>query len=177
MVSFDYVPDDGGIESQIRSAFAPLEVREVLLCVMLKRAYVLLGQSQSSLARSLAPRAERQCSWEVSVLTEDDLAGLIDTAVAKFAALEGTDAEMAQRLVGQGYVSYRDLSSMTKHQFAEMCEIVEHHAAYVLHEATRRADSEDTARRTRPADTACPPSVASMRRTPSDSLPAAGVSQ
>jgi len=109
---------------------------------MLKHAYVVVAQTETASARSLASRTEWHRSWRVHVLTEKDLTNLIRTAIAKFEDLAGMDETTAQALIEQGYMSYRELSRMNIHLLAEMFGDDEVRADHVLREATRRAERE-----------------------------------
>lgn len=98
----------------IPNALQPAEVDEVILCQMMGRAIVLVREDQLSLAigkRGQNVRlASKLCTWDIEIMTQAELEQQIDRAVQGFCKLEGVDEELANRLVGEGYLSYDDLS-------------------------------------------------------------------
>lgn len=98
----------------IPNALQPAEVDEVILCQMMGRAIVLVREDQLSLAigkRGQNVRlASKLCTWDIEIMTQGELEQQIDRAVQGFCKLEGVNEELANRLVGEGYLSYDDLS-------------------------------------------------------------------
>jgi len=98
----------------IPNALQPAEVDEVILCEMMGRAIVLVREDQLSLAigrRGQNVRLGSKLSgWDIEIMTQEELEQKIDIAVAGFCVLDGVDEELAHQLVGQGYLSYDDLS-------------------------------------------------------------------
>ena len=102
----------------------PAEVDEVILCQMMGRAIVLVREDQLSLAigkRGQNVRlASKLCSWDIEIMTQGELEQQIDRAVQGFCQLKGVDEELANRLVGEGYLSYDDLSVIEPPDLMEM---------------------------------------------------------
>ena len=98
----------------IPNALQPAEVEEVILCQMLGRAIVLVREDQLSLAigrRGQNVRlASKLCGWDIEIMTREELDEQIEQAVAGFASLDGVERELAEKLVGEGFLSYDDLS-------------------------------------------------------------------
>ena len=98
----------------VPNALQPAEVDEVILCQMLGRGIVLVREDQLSLAigrRGQNVRlASKLCGWDIEIMTRDELDQQIEKAVDGFASIEGLEPEVAERLVGEGFLSYDDLS-------------------------------------------------------------------
>jgi len=108
----------------IPNALQPAEVDEVILCQMIGRAIVLVREDQLSLAigrRGQNVRlASRLCGWDIEIMTQEELEEQIDRAVVGFSSLDGVDEELANRLVGEGFLSYDDLSVIEPDVLMEM---------------------------------------------------------
>ena len=110
----DIVRWSDDLQVLIPNALQPAEVEEVILCQMLGRAIVLVREDQLSLAigrRGQNVRlASKLCGWDIEIMTREELDEQIERAVVGFLALEGVDDELAEKLVGEGFLSYDDLS-------------------------------------------------------------------
>ena len=108
----------------IPNALQPAEVEEVILCSMLGRAIVLVREDQLSLAigrRGQNVRlASKLCGWDIEIMTREELDEQIERAVGGFSALEGVDENLAEKLVGEGFLSYDDLSVIEPDELMEM---------------------------------------------------------
>jgi transcription termination/antitermination protein NusA len=108
----------------IPNALQPAEVEEVILCQMLGRAIVLVQEDQLSLAigrRGQNVRlASKLCGWDIEIMTREELDEQIEHAVAGYSSIEGIEPELAERLVGEGFLSYDDLSVIEPDALAEM---------------------------------------------------------
>ena len=111
----------------IPNALQPAEVEEVILCQMLGRAIVLVREDQLSLAigrRGQNVRlASKLCGWDIEIMTREELDEQIEQAVAGFSSLEGVERELAEQLVGEGFLSYDDLSMIEPDALMEMGEL------------------------------------------------------
>ncbi|MBS0210260.1 MAG: transcription termination factor NusA [Planctomycetes bacterium] len=98
----------------IPNALQPAEVEEVILCNMLGRAIVLVREDQLSLAigrRGQNVRlGSKLCGWDIEIMTREELEEQIDRAVQGFCSIEGVDEGLSDKLVGEGFLSYDDLS-------------------------------------------------------------------
>ena len=108
----------------IPNALQPAEVEEVILCQMLGRAIVLVREDQLSLAigrRGQNVRlASKLCGWDIEIMTREELDEQIEQAVGGFSSLEGVEPELAEKLVGEGFLSYDDLSVIEPDALMEM---------------------------------------------------------
>jgi transcription termination/antitermination protein NusA len=108
----------------IPNALQPAEVEEVILCQMLGRAIVLVQEDQLSLAigrRGQNVRlASKLCGWDIEIMTREELDEQIEQAVAGYSSIEGVEAELAERLVGEGFLSYDDLETIEPDALMEM---------------------------------------------------------
>lgn len=109
----DIVRYDEDPQVMIRNALQPAEVDEVILCKEMGRAIVLVAEDQLSLAigkRGQNVRlASKLCKWDIEIMTQEELEKQIERAVEGYSALEGVDEDLANMLVGEGFLSYDDL--------------------------------------------------------------------
>ena len=141
----DIVRWSDDLQVLIPNALQPAEVEEVILCQMLGRAIVLVREDQLSLAigrRGQNVRlASKLCGWDIEIMTREELDESIERAVVGFSALEGVDESLSERLVGEGFLSYDDLSIIEPDALMEMGELTEEQA-----NADRRAGRSQGAR-------------------------------
>ena len=108
----------------IPNALQPAEVDEVILCRLIGKAIVLVGEDQLSLAigkRGQNVRlASKLCTWDIDIMTQAELEIQIDKAVQGYVALDGVDEELANQLVGEGYLSYDELSVIEPSDLMDM---------------------------------------------------------
>ena len=123
----DIVRWSDDLQVLIPNALQPAEVEEVILCQMLGRAIVLVREDQLSLAigrRGQNVRlASKLCGWDIEIMTREELDEQIERAVAGFSSLEGVDESLAEKLVGEGFLSYDDLSVIEPDALMEMGEL------------------------------------------------------
>lgn len=109
----DIVRFDEDPQVMIRNALQPANVDEVILCNEIGRAIVLVAEDQLSLAigkRGQNVRlASKLCGWDIEIMTQEELEKQIERAVEGFSLLDGVDEDLANVLVGEGYLSYDDL--------------------------------------------------------------------
>lgn len=109
----DIVRYDEDPQVMIRNALQPANVDEVILCREIGRAIVLVADDQLSLAigkRGQNVRlASKLCGWDIEIMTQEELEKQIERAVEGFCLLDGVDEDLANALVGEGYLSYDDL--------------------------------------------------------------------
>lgn len=127
----------------IPNALQPAEVDEVILCQMMGRAIVLVRDDQLSLAigkRGQNVRlASKLCGWDIEIMTQTELESQIDRAVRGFCDIEGVDEDLANQLVGEGYLSYDDLSVIEPTDLVAMGELTEEDVDKIVDEAEKRA--------------------------------------
>jgi N utilization substance protein A len=134
----------------IPNALQPAEVDEVILCRMMGRAIVLVREDQLSLAigrRGQNVRlASKLCGWDIEIMTQEELQEQIDRAIAGFSSLEGVDEELAERLVGEGFLSYDDLSVIEPDALMEIGNLTAEQVDYIVEQAEQRAlEAEEAA--------------------------------
>jgi len=127
----------------IPNALQPAEVEEVILCQMLGRAIVLVREDQLSLAigkRGQNVRlASKLCGWDIEIMTRDELDEQIERAVLGFSSLEGVESELAEKLVGEGFLSYDDLSIIEPDALMEMGGLSEEQSQLIVNQAESKA--------------------------------------
>lgn len=127
----------------IPNALQPAEVDEVILCQMMGRAIVLVREDQLSLAigkRGQNVRlASRLCSWDIEIMTQGELEKQIDRAVQGFCNIEGLSEDLANQLVGEGYLSYDDLSVIEPEDLMRMGDLTEEQVDAIVTQAEELA--------------------------------------
>ena len=138
----------------IPNALQPAEVEEVILCQMLGRAIVLVQEDQLSLAigrRGQNVRlASKLCGWDIEIMTREELDEQIEQAMLGFSSIEGVEAELAERLVGEGFLSYDDLSVIEPEALMEMGGLT----AEQVDQIVEQAESKPAKPRRRPPNNA-----------------------
>ena len=131
----------------IPNALQPAEVDEVILCQMLGKAIVLVGEDQLSLAigkRGQNVRlASKLCTWDIDIMTQGELETQIEKAVQGYVALEGVDEDLANKLVGEGYLSYDELSVIEPSDLMEMGGITEEQVDSIVDQAEKLAEEAE----------------------------------
>ena len=146
----DIVRYSDDMQVLIPNALQPAEVEEVILCQMFGRAIVLVREDQLSLAigrRGQNVRlASKLCVWDIEIMTREELDEQIEQAVVGFCALEGMDDELAERLVGEGFLSYDDLSVIEPDVLMEMGGLTAEQADHIIAQAeTKALEAEEAA--------------------------------
>ncbi|MBX3418648.1 MAG: transcription termination factor NusA [Pirellulaceae bacterium] len=133
----------------IRNSLMPAEAEEVILCRMMGRAIVLVREDQLSLAigkRGQNVRlASKLCGWDIEIMTQDELEKQIERAVAGFSRIEGVTEELANQLVGEGYLSYDDLSVIEPDDLMEMGNLTMEQVEKIVEQAEMLAEQAETA--------------------------------
>jgi transcription termination/antitermination protein NusA len=145
----DIVRFSDDMQVLIPNALQPAEVEEVILCQMLGRAIVLVQEDQLSLAigrRGQNVRlASKLCGWDIEIMTREELDEQIEQAVAGYSSLEGVEPELAERLVGEGFLSYDDLSVIEPDSLAEMSGLSPEVVDKVIAQAEKKANEAEKA--------------------------------
>ena len=154
----DIVRYSDDMQVLIPNALQPAEVEEVILCQMLGRAIVLVQEDQLSLAigrRGQNVRlASKLCGWDIEIMTREELDEQIEQAVAGYSSLEGVEPELAERLVGEGFLSYDDLSVIEPDALMEMGGLTAEQVDHIVQQAEVKGDrGRKGRRRTTPAAT------------------------
>ena len=109
----------------------------------------MLFRSQLSLAigrRGQNVRlASKLCGWDIEIMTREELDQQIERAIAGFASIEGLDESVAERLVGEGFLSYDDLSVIEPADLMEMGELSADAVDKIVAQAEERAAMAEVA--------------------------------
>jgi N utilization substance protein A len=131
----------------IPNALQPAEVEEVILCSMLGRAIVLVREDQLSLAigrRGQNVRlASKLCGWDIEIMTREELDEQIERAVAGFSQIEGIDENLSEKLVGEGFLSYDDLSVIEPDALMEMGGLTAEQVDHIVQQAEEKAEQAE----------------------------------
>jgi transcription termination/antitermination protein NusA len=145
----DIVRWSDDLQVLIPNALQPAEVEEVILCQMLGRAIVLVREDQLSLAigrRGQNVRlGSKLCGWDIEIMTREELDESIERAVVGFSSLEGVDESLSEKLVGEGFLSYDDLSIIEPDALMEMGELTEDKATAIIEQADSKAQEAEQA--------------------------------
>ena len=110
---------------------------------------VLVREDQLSLAigrRGQNVRlASKLCGWDIEIMTREELDQQIERAVTGFSSIEGLDESLAERLVGEGFLSYDDLSVIEPDDLMEMGGLSAEAVDAIVAEAERRAAMAEVA--------------------------------
>jgi len=133
----------------IPNSLQPAEVDEVILCQMLGRAIVLVREDQLSLAigrRGQNVRlASKLCGWDIEIMTREELDEQIERAVTGYSELDGVDDSLAERLVGEGFLTYDDLSVIEPDALMAMGDLTAEQVDEIVLQAERRAEEAEQA--------------------------------
>ena len=145
----DIVRYNDDMQVLIPNALQPAEVEEVILCQMLGRAIVLVQEDQLSLAigrRGQNVRlASKLCGWDIEIMTREELDDQIERAVVGYSSLEGVESDLAERLVGEGFLSYDDLSVIEPDALMEMGGITAEQVDLIVQQAEQKAEEAEKA--------------------------------
>lgn len=147
----DVVAWDEDLINFIPRALQPAIVDEVILCTKLGRAIVLVQREQRSLAigkRGQNVRlASKLCGWDIEIMTRDELENLLAKATDDFNAIPEISSELADRLVGEGFFSYDDLSIIEIEDLMEFGDITREAAEDIVNKAEEIIDENEAQER------------------------------
>ncbi|MCC6125713.1 MAG: transcription termination factor NusA [Pirellulales bacterium] len=145
----DIVRYSDDMQVLIPNALQPATTEEVILCQMLGRAIVLVQEDQLSLAigrRGQNVRlASKLCGWDIEIMTREELDEQIEQAVLGFSSLEGVEPELAEKLVGEGFLSYDDLSVIEPDALMEMGGLTQEVVDRIVEQAEAKAAEAEAA--------------------------------
>jgi N utilization substance protein A len=145
----DIVRFSDDMQVLIPNALQPAEVEEVILCQMLGRAIVLVREDQLSLAigrRGQNVRlGSKLCGWDIEIMTRDELDEQIEQAVVGYASLDGVEDEVADKLVGEGFLSYDDLSVIEPEVLMAMGDLNAEEVDKIVQQAEVKAEEAEKA--------------------------------
>ncbi len=139
----DIVPFAEDMQVYVSNSLAPAEVEEVILCQMFGRAIVLVREDQLSLAIGRRGQNVRLASklviWDIEIMTREELDEQIEQAILAFAEIDGLADDVAEMLVGEGFLSYDDLSVIEPDVLAEMGGLTEEQVDHIVTQAEEKA--------------------------------------
>ena len=145
----DIVRWSDDLQVLVPNALQPAEVDEVILCQMLGRGIVLVREDQLSLAigrRGQNVRlASKLCGWDIEIMTREELDQQIERAIMGYSSIEGLDESLAEKLVGEGFLSYDDLSVIEPEDLMEMGGLSAEAVDAIVSEAENRATMAEVA--------------------------------
>jgi N utilization substance protein A len=145
----DIVRFSDDMQVLIPNALQPAEVEEVILCQMLGRAIVLVQEDQLSLAigrRGQNVRlASKLCGWDIEIMTREELDEQIEQAIKGFSSLDGVTPDLAEKLVGEGFLSYDDLSVIEPDALVEMGGLSQEQVDHIIQQAEVKAAEAEAA--------------------------------
>src|SRR5690606_21369761 len=128
----------------IPNALQPAEVDEVILCPMIGKAIALVREDQLSLAIGRKGQnvrlGSKLCGWDIDIMTSEELAESIEHAVAGFSSIPGISPELSERLVGEGFLSYDELSVIEPDDLMEMGGLTADQVDAIIAEVEKRAE-------------------------------------
>jgi N utilization substance protein A len=108
---------------------------------------VLVREDQLSLAIGRRGQNVRLASklsgWDIEIMTQEELEESIDRAVSGYSSLTGVEAELAAKLVEEGFLSYDDLSIIEPDALMQMGSLTEEQAAVIVEQAEARAEEAE----------------------------------
>lgn len=199
----DIVRWNDSLQVLIPNALSPAQISEVFTYTRLGRAVVLVADDQLSLAIGRRGQNVRLASklvgWDIEIMTHEELAESLERAERWFAQLPNVSEEHVQAMIGDGFLSYNDLTfidgaeltdftGLPLEQADEVIAYAEEYAdhmersvedernatAQAIAEAEAEAEAEEIAARQRAADEAAAAATAASEATAN--LEPAGVS-
>jgi N utilization substance protein A len=145
----DIVRWNDDLQVLVPNALQPAEVDEVILCQMLGRGIVLVREDQLSLAigrRGQNVRlASKLCGWDIEIMTREELDQQLERAIVGFSSIAGLEESLAEKLVGEGFLSYDDLSVIEPDDLMEMGGLSAEAVDAIVAEAEKRAAMAEVA--------------------------------
>ena len=89
--------------------------------------------------------ASKLCGWDIEIMTREELDESIERAVVGFSAIDGVDEGLSEKLVGEGFLSYDDLSIIEPDALMEMGELNEEQVTAIIAQAEARAQEAEQA--------------------------------
>lgn len=145
----DIVRWNDSLQVLIPNALQPASISEVFTYPRLGRALVLVEEDQLSLAIGRRGQNVRLASklvgLDLEIMTTDELAETLDRAERWFGQLPHASEEVVQALIGEGFLSYNDLSSVDGKTLTEFTTLTEEQGDEVIAYAEDYADTMEEA--------------------------------
>jgi transcription termination factor NusA len=85
------------------------------------------------------------CGWDIEIMTREELDSSIEQAVGGFSALDGCDESLAEKLVGEGFLTYDELSIIEPDDLMEMGSLTEEQTNHIIAQAEEKAQEAEAA--------------------------------
>src|SRR5437868_1125666 len=145
----DIVRWSDDLQVLIPNALQPAEVEEVILCQMIGKAIVLVREDQLSLAIGRRGQNVRLASklsgWDIEIMTREELDSEIERAVGGFSSIDGVDNALAERLVGEGFLTYDELSVIEPENLMAMGNLTDEQVQHIVDQAETKAEEAEAA--------------------------------
>ena len=145
----DIIPWDKDPARLVCNALSPAVVSKVIVDEQNHSMDVVVSEDQLSLAigrRGQNVRlASKLCGWDIEIMTREELDQQIERAIGGFSSIEGLDESVAERLVGEGFLSYDDLSVIEPDDLMEMGGLTAEQVDAIVLEAEQRASMAEVA--------------------------------
>ena len=89
--------------------------------------------------------ASKLCGWDIEIMTREELDQQIERAIVGFSSIEGLEESVAERLVGEGFLSYDDLSVIEPDDLMEMGGLTAEAVDAIVAQAEERAQMAEAA--------------------------------
>jgi N utilization substance protein A len=120
----------------IGNALKPAEVKEILLNRDINRATVLVADDQLSLAIGKKGQnvrlAARLTGWNIDILTPTEYESQRGKAIEQLSSLAEVGVDMANDLVGAGYISLADVAEVEAEDLARITGVTAEQAVVIL---------------------------------------------
>ncbi len=140
----DIVRWNDSLQVLIPNALSPAQISEVFTYQRLGRALVLVTEDQLSLAIGRRGQNVRLASklvgWDIEIMTHEELAEGLERAERWFAQLPNVSDEHVQAMIGEGFLSYNDLTFIDGPDLATFTGLPEEQAEEVIAYAEEYAD-------------------------------------
>jgi N utilization substance protein A len=82
--------------------------------------------------------ASKLCGWDIDIMTREELEDALEKAVMGFSALAGVTPDLADRLVGEGFLTYGELSIIEPEDLMEMGGLTQENADAIVAQAEEK---------------------------------------
>ncbi len=89
--------------------------------------------------------ASKLCGWDIEIMTREELDEQIEQAVAGYSSIDGVEPELAERLVGEGFLSYDDLETIEPDALMEMGGLTAEQVDHIVTQAGAKASEAERA--------------------------------
>jgi N utilization substance protein A len=140
----DIVRWNDSLQVLIPYALQPAQISDVFTYPRLGRAIVMVDEDQLSLAIGRRGQNVRLASklvkLDLEIMTQDELGEALDRAERWFRQLPHVSEEHVQAMIGEGFLSYNELTFIDEKELAEFTGIPEEQGAEIIEYAEQYKD-------------------------------------